>query len=282
MTKKNKIISSTIGGAITLAIFTTLFVFWLGPSRQVRQAMALRDQFARSEDLTQPARNKLKTQLMRSVDEMDRDTRCKLREKLREEQRDVSRQSMADFRDAADDEKPAILDEAIDYYVTMREANSAIGRGGGRGRYRGGPRHGDRQGREGQRREGQGREGQGREGQGREGQGREGQGREGQGREGQRREGQGREGWRGERRGMDQPVRGERNGSPRSDVAGVRSERGGGGEAGTTRGPRRRGPDPGGDRDGASDEERQLRTEYYAALQERAEERGIAIGRRRG
>jgi len=257
MTKKNKIISSTIGGAITLAIFTTLFVFWLGPSRQVRQAMALRDQFARSEDLTQPARNKLKTQLMRSVDEMDRDTRCKLREKLREEQRDVSRQSMADFRDAADDEKPAILDEAIDYYVTMREANSAIGRGGGRGRYRGGPRHGDRQGREGQRREGQGREGQGREG-------------------------QGREGWRGERRGMDQPVRGERNGSPRSDVAGVRSERGGGGEAGTTRGPRRRGPDPGGDRDGASDEERQLRTEYYAALQERAEERGIAIGRRRG
>jgi len=217
MKNKSTIIGASLGGSALLAILVTALFFWLGPNLQIRRVVALQEQLVNAEDMSRVEKNSLKTQLMRAIDEMDRENRRKLQELVRDQQRQLTATNMKAFQAASETEKIAVLDEAIDHWVKTREVNSAMrsGRGwrGGRGR-RGG---GDREAR------------------------------------GRRPENTGQP--RGER-----PVSGE-----------------------TVRRDRRRERDGDNERPELTEEEQSLRAEYFTALQQRAEHRGIEMrGQRRG
>ena len=125
----------TLGGiGLAMVIVTTLF-WWLGPDLEVRRALALKDQLADSEDLSRVAKNSLKTQLMRTVDEMDRKSLRALQDQLRDQMRQLTETSIEAYQSAPDEEKVAILDEAIDRMVKSRDVYSALrSRRGWRGR----------------------------------------------------------------------------------------------------------------------------------------------------
>jgi hypothetical protein len=125
----------TLGGiGLAMVIVTTLF-WWLGPDLEVRRALALKDQLADSGDLSRVARNSLKTQLMRTVDEMDRKSLRALQDQLRDQMRQLTETSIEAYQSAPDEEKVAILDEAIDRMVKSRDVYSALrSRRGWRGR----------------------------------------------------------------------------------------------------------------------------------------------------
>ena len=230
MKSRKKLLGGLLGSGAGLAILATLFFLWMGPNRQVRQALALRDQFAESDDLSRAARNSLKTELMRKVDEMDRDVRRKLQEELREQRREFTRRNMEKYQHAAYADKPAVLDEALDHMVRMRGADSAIGRYRGRRGYR--PRRPRNDGAN----NGQGQTG-----------------RDAAGDAGQRR-------------------------SPREGNGGV-AERNRSREGGEDGRQRNRDRDDRGQQ--LTDEQREMLAQYYTALRERAEERGIDMRRRR-
>lgn len=227
----------TIGGiGLAVVIITTLF-WWLGPDLEVRRALAFKDQLADSGDLSRVAKNSLKTQLMRTVDEMDRNSLRRLRDKLRDEMRQFTETSIQAYQSASDEEKVVILDEAINRMVNSRDVYSALrsGRGwwGGRGQRGRGDRgtRGDQAARGDQRGSGE-------------------------------RAGRGAQGGQG-----DQAVRGAQAG--RGDQAARGQDRG------QDRGENSQRPE-------LTEEqraERAERMEFYAAMGERAEERGVEMGR---
>jgi hypothetical protein len=137
MTTRQKIVGA-VGGSTLLVVLGTALVIWLGPDRQIRRALALEQQLANGEELSQVERNALKTQLMRTVDEMDRDRLRQLQGRMRERDRQLTQQSMEAFQAASETEKAAILDEAIDRMVKSRETASAMRSGRGWGGRRGG------------------------------------------------------------------------------------------------------------------------------------------------
>lgn len=110
---------------LAVVIVTTLF-WWLGPDLEVRRALALKNQLADSEDLSRVARNSLKTQLMRTVDEMDRKSLQTLQDRLRDQMRQLTKTSIEAYQSAPAEEKVGILDEAIDRMVKSRDVYSAL------------------------------------------------------------------------------------------------------------------------------------------------------------
>lgn len=137
MTKKQKIVGA-VGGSTLVAVLGMVLFIWLGPDRQIRRALALGQQLADGEDLSQVEQNALKMQLMRTVDEMDRDKLRELQNQVRERDRQLAQRSMEAFQTASETEKVAILDEAIDRMVKSRQVSAAMRSGRGWGGRRGG------------------------------------------------------------------------------------------------------------------------------------------------
>ena len=136
---KTPIRLKTLGGISLAAVIVATLYWWLGPDLEVRRALALKDQLANSEDLSRVARNSLKTQLMRTVDEMDRSSLRTLQNQLRDEMRQLTETNIEAYQSAAAEEKVVILDEAIDRMVQSRDVYSALrSRRGWRGRGRSG------------------------------------------------------------------------------------------------------------------------------------------------
>jgi ribosomal protein S13 len=103
----------------------------------MKTILALKDQLADSEDLSRVARNSLKTQLMRTVDEMDRNSLRALRDELRGQMQQFTETNIEAYQSAVAEEKVVILDEAIDRMVKSRDIYSALrSRRGWRGRGR--------------------------------------------------------------------------------------------------------------------------------------------------
>lgn len=149
MTKAKIIGFSLAGVAVAAVIGTTLFL-WLS-DREVRRVMAMQEKLLTA-DLSSTDSNSLKTQLMRSIDEMDRDTLRELQRKMRDQQRERTRASVAAYHDAVGDEQVAVLDEALERLARAREVGlEAFGtrrRGMPRGARQGNqqqPNRGDRQ-----------------------------------------------------------------------------------------------------------------------------------------
>jgi hypothetical protein len=127
-------LKTLVGIGLAVVIVTTLF-WWLGPDLEVRRALALKDQLADSEDLSRVAKNSLKTQLMRTVDEMDRKSLRTLQDQLRDQMRQLTETSIEAYQSAPAEEQVVILDEAIDRMVKSRDVYSALrSRRGWRGR----------------------------------------------------------------------------------------------------------------------------------------------------
>ena len=126
-----------IGGTGLAVVIVTALFWWLGPDLEVRRALALKDQLANRDDLSRVARNSLKTQLMRTVDEMDRKSLKTLRDELRVQMQQFTETNIEAYQSAAAEEKVVILDEAIDRMVKSQDIYSALrSRRGWRGRGR--------------------------------------------------------------------------------------------------------------------------------------------------
>lgn len=217
---KAKIIGLSVGG---LVLVTGIgFALLFGQSgREVRRVLALQQQLLTS-DLSASESNTLKTQLMRSIDELDRDTLHELQNQMREAQREQTRASVAAYQAAVGDEKTAVLDEALDRYAQARE----VGRDAFGTRRRGMPR--------------------------------------------------------AARAANGRPDRTNERGDDSARKNGARPD--GGGDRGPREetGRRRGGGDRDrGDRQPMSDAEREQWSQYREALRNRAEERGMELGRRR-
>jgi hypothetical protein len=144
----------TLGGIGLAVVIVTTVYWWLGPDFEVRRALTLKDQLANSGDLSRVARNSLKTQLMRTVDEMDQNSLNALRDKLRDQMQQFTETNIQAYQSAAAEEKVVILDESIDRMVQSRDVYSALrSRRGWRGRGR--PGRGERSTREDQAARGQ-------------------------------------------------------------------------------------------------------------------------------
>jgi hypothetical protein len=130
MSKTAKIWSVVAATAALLIVGVTIYVWFSGQS--ARKIARLRSQLAQ-EDLSPSERNALKTQLMRTVDEMDRDQLRAMSASVREQRRQISAQRIRDFHAASESEKLAVLDEAIDQMAAERDFNSAFNGGRRRG-----------------------------------------------------------------------------------------------------------------------------------------------------
>ncbi len=152
MTERSRYIAAIAAGLLVcLAIAAS--VAWWRQGRSLQQVMSLKEQLlAGTENMSPPERNRLLTELMRTVDEMDRDQLRTLQDQVRQQQRESFQRAMDEYQQASGPEKKAVLDREIDRWVAEREVNAALrsnsmwrgGRGGGRGRGGRGPNNENR------------------------------------------------------------------------------------------------------------------------------------------
>ena len=134
MSKTAKTWSALAATAAVLIVGVALYIWFSGQS--ARKIAKLRSQLAEV-GLSTTERNALKTQLMRTVDEMDRNQLRTISAELREQRRQQSAERIRDFHAASESERQAILDEALDQMAAERDFNSAMGGGRRRGVRRG-------------------------------------------------------------------------------------------------------------------------------------------------
>jgi hypothetical protein len=241
---KAKIIGISLASVAAVAALGSVLFFWLS-GRELRRTLAMQEKLLTSELSRQDA-NALKAELMRSIDEMDRDTLRELQGEMGDQRRQRMRASVTAYHESVGDDKVAVLDEALDRMAKTREVGfeAFSTRRGGMPR---GARQGNTQRQNRERRNDQ---------------------------------------QRLNRDGNDQPGAARQDRPARPDGAN-RAGRGNRPGGDPNRRRTREGRDDGrGDRDRErlSDEERQQWGEYFQALRQRAEERGMewGRGRRRG
>jgi hypothetical protein len=124
MTNKQKLLR-VLGGTV-LCLLTCYGTYAWIANRPLRAATALQDKLLQAGDISPAERNELKLQLMRTVDEMDRDKVRKLYTQLKTLQQAREAAEITAFHAASDDEKLVILDQALERWANSREVMSAL------------------------------------------------------------------------------------------------------------------------------------------------------------
>jgi hypothetical protein len=123
----------TGGSAGLLLGVSGLLFFVLRGESSAQRALALKDQLiATGEELSSVERNRLLVQLMRTVDEMDREQLRTLRQQWRLQRMSQLDAALTEYRAASSWQKPTILDRQIDQFVKLRPIDEALS-GGSRG-----------------------------------------------------------------------------------------------------------------------------------------------------
>ncbi len=132
--------------AVVLLVFGGAFAYYYGyKDHEVRRIAALQQQLENN-DLSRTERNALKTQLMRTVDEMNPQQRRELQRDVFRQQRERMLSAVEEYHRAPAAERVAILDRELEQWQRSRElfgGGGMRGRGGGPG---GGPGNRPRQG----------------------------------------------------------------------------------------------------------------------------------------
>lgn len=124
MTSRRRLLSA-LGGTVLFVTIGYGAYTWIA-NRPIRIATDLQDQLLRAGDMSQAERNELKLQLMRTVDEMDRDKVQQLYSKLKQRHREREAEEIEAFHTASDNEKLVILDQALERWSNSREVLSAL------------------------------------------------------------------------------------------------------------------------------------------------------------
>lgn len=139
LTTKAKILAACgLGvGVLVLSIPGYFLLQWY-QDRDVRRAAMLREQLLQGDELPRTERNALKLQLIRTMDEMDREKRRALEREYMHEQREHMRQAAEEYQSAlSQTERNAILDRELALIAKMQDlglTDFAAGmRRGGRG-----------------------------------------------------------------------------------------------------------------------------------------------------
>lgn len=144
MFTRRQVIAASVVALLVVAGGLAYYV-WNRDS-DLHQVAQLQRQLLEGENLSRTARNTIKTQLFRTLDEMEPQKRRQLQRELAQQQRERMLTAVEKYQTATELEKTAILDQQLEEWQQMREIGAVVFRSGMRGGGRGGMRGGGRGG----------------------------------------------------------------------------------------------------------------------------------------